>query len=169
MTPLLRPLGPDDAEAYLAFRNGMLVASPLAFLATPEDDFFRGDPARLRELLRTGASWILGAFDPGLVGAVGVARDERRKIAHKAHVWGMYVAPEKRRLGLARSLLRTAILHARSMDGIRQVTLSVSDAAPEARALYASEGFTLWGTEPDALLHEGALHAEHHMVLQLAR
>ena len=37
-----------------------------------------------------------------------------------------------------------------------------------ARRLYERAGFEIWGTEPEALRHDGQSVAEHHMALHIA-
>ncbi|HEX2061260.1 MAG TPA: GNAT family N-acetyltransferase [Thermoanaerobaculia bacterium] len=153
---MIRLLGEEDAAAYTALRRQALLELPLAFSAAPETDRPFGQ-----------GQIIFGAFEPSLVGFVGVFRDRHRKTAHKMHVWGMYVAPHARGRGLGAALLDAAIAHARTIDGVSSVTLSVTDAAPAARRLYERAGFRVWGTEPDALRAEGSSVAQHHMELPL--
>jgi ribosomal protein S18 acetylase RimI-like enzyme/catechol 2,3-dioxygenase-like lactoylglutathione lyase family enzyme len=167
MTVIVRQLVSKDAEAYVALRGAMLVDSPAAFLASPEDDI-ASNVAGARERLAEGAvTATFGAFAPALVGAIGMYRDRHVKAAHKAHVWGMFVTPQLRRQGIGRRLLEAAIAHASRMGGVSQLSLSVSAAAPEAQALYESAGFRVWGTEPGAIRHAGKHVDEHHMVLFL--
>jgi RimJ/RimL family protein N-acetyltransferase len=164
---MIRQLGEHDAEAYAALRRTALVESPLAFGASPEDDFVSTAEA-VRAQLRGAPEWvILGAFSPAppvdLVGAVGVVRDRHLKGRHKAHLWGMYVVPGHRRQGIAAELLQAALRHARCLPGVTWVHLGVSEAAPAARRLYERAGFEVWGTEPEALRHDGRVVIEHHM------
>jgi ribosomal protein S18 acetylase RimI-like enzyme len=164
MTVTIRKLTPPDAEAYVGLRSAMLQQEPLAFLASPADDLaLQVDQMQAR--LSHAENAIFGAFAPALVGAVGVFRPTHRKAAHKPGVWGMFVLPEFRRLGLARKLMQHGIDHARQLAGATQVALSVSETAGAARGLYESLGFRVWGTEPRALQHEGRVVSEHHMVL----
>lgn len=164
---MIRTLTPDDTETYTELRREALQLAPLAFAASPEDDF-ASDPETVRERLRQGPEWVLfGAFRGGLVGSLGLYRDRKLKSSHKAHLWGMYVAPSCRRLGFGRQLLQAALGHAASLHGVTWVHLSVSAAAPEAQRLYESAGFRPWGTEPEALRHEGQVAAELHMALRL--
>jgi RimJ/RimL family protein N-acetyltransferase len=79
----------------------------------------------------------------------------------------MYVTPAHRHRGLASELLRAVLQHAEAMPGVSWVHLSVSSAAPEAQKLYESAGFRPWGTEPDALRHDGRAVSELHMALHL--
>jgi RimJ/RimL family protein N-acetyltransferase len=163
----IRLLREHDAEAYTEFRRQGLLELPLAFGASPTDDF-AASPAAVREQLRRAPEWvILGAFLDGLVGAVGLFRDRHLKSSHKVHIWGMYVAPSYRRQGVAAELLQAAIRHARTLPGVAWVHLTVTSAAPGARRLYERAGFELWGTEPDALRHDGQTVADHHMALRL--
>ena len=141
----LRPLTPDDAEAYVALRRAMLLDAPHAFLSSPEDD--RGSKVEeVRERLASeGDDVTYGVFAQELCGAVGLHRERHEKAAHKVLVWGMYVAPKRRQEGLGRQLLEAVVAHARGLDGVSQLCLSVSEAAPEARRLYEAVGFHVWG------------------------
>ena len=164
---MIRALGPDDVDAFIALRRSGLTETPLAFAASPADDFTNDREAVRRGLATAPERVTFGAFmGDHLVGVVTIVRESREKMHHKAGIYGMYVAPEARRHGLARQLLQTAIDHGRSI-GVRVLALSVSDATPEARRVYERVGFVRWGTEPDALLHGGQLVDEHHMVLHL--
>ena len=168
MDATIRRLRPEDAEASVTLRRAMLADVPIAFLASPEDDV-GCDVTFLRRILAEGEdNVIFGAFAPGLVGSVGLVRERHAKAAHKATVWGMYVAPAHRRAGVGRGLLAAAVAHARTLPGIRQVCLSVSDDTPPARALYESLGFRRWGTEPGAMHWAGRFVDEHHLVLPLS-
>jgi RimJ/RimL family protein N-acetyltransferase len=168
MIVAIRRLGPSDAEVYVAIRREMLADAPFAFLASPESDV-GSDPEKVRPRLSAGPeNATFGAFDPVLVGVVGMFREPHAKAAHKMHIWGMYVTGARRRRGIARRLMQTAIAHARTIEGIRHVSLSVSATASEARALYESLGFRAWGTEPDALRYDGRFADEIHMSLVLA-
>ncbi len=164
---LIRALRAHDAEVYAAVRRHALLEAPLAFGASPADDFAASPEAVREQLGRAPARGILGAFRPALIGAVGLFRDRHLKGAHKAHLWGMYVAPSHRREGVAAELLQAALQHARALPGVSWVHLSVSAAAPEAQRLYERAGFRVWGTEPDALRHDGHAVVTHHMALHL--
>jgi len=100
---------------------------------------------------------------------VGLMRDRHVKASHKAHVWGMYVAPSHRGQGVGAGLLQAALQHARTLTGVAWVHLAVTSAAPQAQRLYERAGFEVWGTEPEALRHEGRAVVEYHMALSLRR
>ena len=165
MTLHIRPLIPSDAGVYIQLRRQALTESPLSFAASPEDDH-ASSLVSVRDLLSKFPEAVtFGAFNPQLIGAVGLYRDGHRKAAHKVHIWGMYVLPDHRGSSIGRRLLSAALDHTRTLQGIKQVHLSVSEAAPVAQKLYEGYGFTCWGTEPHALHYQGKYMAEHHMVL----
>jgi ribosomal protein S18 acetylase RimI-like enzyme len=144
-----------------------LLDAPLAFLSSPEDDLAQS-AENMKDLLDRGPdSIVIGAESGRLLGMLGVYRAHPAKAAHKANIWGMYVVPEHRGAGIARNLLQSALAHARSWDGIASVHLSVAETAKAARHLYESEGFSIWGTEPDALRHGHEAVTEYHMRLAL--
>lgn len=165
---MIRELRDDDAEAYVALRREALLDSPLAFASSPADDFASSPDSVREQLRRAPESVIIGAFRNHLVGTVGLYRDRHLKSSHKAHLWGMYVTPVHRGHGIASDLLEAALRHARALSGVSSLHLSVSSAAPVAQRLYERAGFQIWGTEPDALKHEGRTVVEYHMALQLA-
>ena len=164
---VIRILQPEDAAAYFELRRNALTDAPLAFASSPEDDVCSSVEAVGKQIRAGRENVILGAFHPHLVGAVGVYRDRHRKAAHKAHVWGMYVAPGHRRQGFATELLQAALGHVAALPGVSWVHLSVSSDAPQARRLYEQAGFQVWGTEQDAIRHDGRSAVEYHMALRL--
>ena len=164
---MIRPLEEADAEALAALRRASLLDIPLAFASSPDDDFAASIDVARAHLRRGPEEFVAGAFEPELVGMAGLYRDRHVKASHKAHLWGMYVAPGHRGRGIGEALLRATLDHARSLSGITRVHLSVSSAVPGARRLYERVGFELWATEPDALRHADEAVTDYHMALHL--
>jgi ribosomal protein S18 acetylase RimI-like enzyme len=167
-SPVVRPLVPADAASLRRLRLDALVETPESFGSSYEEEHtltledIRGWIAPADD----GA--MFGAFDgEALAGMVGVARQRKLKMRHKAYVWSMYVAPAQRGRGLARLLMQAAIAHAESMRGIRQVQLSVTSNNAAATALYLSLGFTEYGCEREALCVNGRFYDETQMALAL--
>jgi ribosomal protein S18 acetylase RimI-like enzyme len=164
----VRQLVPADAAEVFALRRSALIDAPLAFLSSPEDDLAQSVEITKDLLDRAPDSIVFGAESGQLVGMLGVYRAQPAKAAHKANVWGMYVVPEHRGRGIGRDLLRSGLAHARSLSGIASVHLSVAETAKAARHLYETEGFSVWGAEPDAIRHDRDAVTEYHMRLVLA-
>jgi len=166
---IIRRLGTADAVALAQLRSASIEAEPLAFGASPSDDVHGTVDALRTSLADRDELAVYGAFDEAgsLVGMVGLGRSPQAKRRHKAILWGMYVAPQSRRRGTARKLLEHAISQAAQWPGVRQVSLSVTTAAPGALRLYESAGFRQWGREPRGLQWEGRFEDEAHLVLDL--
>ena len=77
------------------------------------------------------------------------------------------MAASFRRRGIGSELLQAAIVHARSLAGVRRIALGVNDTNAAARALYRSAGFVSYGVEPQALQIDGRFHDVEHYVLPL--
>ncbi|MFF7058261.1 GNAT family N-acetyltransferase [Achromobacter spanius] len=166
--PLVRRLTTPDAPSLRRLRLDALIETPESFGSSYEEEH----TLTLEDI----QSWIapqndgamFGVFDDELlVGIVGVGRQRKLKMRHKAHIWSMYVAPAQRGLGLGRLLMQAAIAHARTMRGIRQVQLSVTANNAAAASLYASLGFEEYGTERESLCVNGQLYDETLMALPL--
>ena len=164
----IRVLVPADAEQCQALRLQALRECPTAFSSSYEEE----RETSLAEVARRLASTdtvVFGAFNQQrLVGTAVLHRETRRKRAHIAVVWGMYVDPDFRRLGVGRRLLDRLLAHAASLRGLHKVTLGVNAANPTAIALYEAAGFERFGVEPGFLLVDGVLQDEVHMAHVLA-
>ncbi|MCB9894797.1 MAG: GNAT family N-acetyltransferase [Planctomycetes bacterium] len=148
----IRALTDEDAPAWREIRARMLREHPEAF-GEDADEFLARELPELCDRIRDGR--VMGAWIDGtLAGTVGwfVGRGAKRK--HVAEIWGMYVAPETRRAGAARALLRAAV-EASDAVGVRVWELGVEENNHSALKLYESEGFAVWGVERDAYRFSG--------------
>jgi GNAT superfamily N-acetyltransferase len=117
---------------------------------------------------RAGVPYAAGADERRpLVASASLTRAEPPKFAHRARVWGVFVVPELRGRGLGRAVLEAVIAQARDWGGVDFLDLSVSANSPEARRLYESVGFAVWGREPEVTEHAGQRYDELHMTLRL--
>lgn len=161
----IRELGPDDADAFQALRLAALRECPSAFASSGEEERETPIAVVAERLIASTDRCVLGAWlGSDLVGMLGLQREQMRKLAHKAFIWGMYVAPHARQRGVGRQLVAHALSRAGSMTGVRQVNLGVNAANAEAIALYQAAGFTSFGVERGFMLLDGELHDEIHMV-----
>ncbi len=167
---MIRVLGENDALELLTLRLRALRDAPDSFLSTYETEAAESESVTAERLRRTADakdSGVLGAFDDGaLVGMLGIVRETQRKAAHRAHLWGMYVAPEARKRGVGRALLDAAIARLRAA-GVEQLHLTVSTSAGSAQRLYRHVGFALVGTLREAMKDGERYVDEELMVLRL--
>ena len=165
----IRRLTPADASQYQALRLAGLKDEPLSFASSYEEE--EGLPASTIEgrLAIKSDRGIFGAFEAeSLIGLVALGREDMKKLSHKAFIWGMYVKPECRGKGAARSLMREALSLAHSVPELKQVNLCANARNLAAIRLYESLGFKAFGHEPGSMLINGELQDEVHMCLRLA-
>lgn len=158
------------APAYRALMLGAYARHPDAFTSyVDERDALPLSwwEARLSED-RDARELVVGAFaGDRLAGVAGLTFQSRRKLAHRATLFGMYVDEAFRQLGLGRRLVVAALDLARSRPGIRVVQLTVSDGNGAAQTLYERCGFVAFGVEPLAIASEDGFVAKVHMWLDI--
>ena len=152
----IRVLVPADAAAFQRLRLEALLDTPAAFLASHDEERQTPLAEVARRLEQRPGAAVIGAFDGDtLMGIVGLGREARAKVAHKGHVWGMYVHPSARGRGAARDLMRAVLALARETPGMAKLDLVADSTNAAAIALYASLGFVEYGRERDAIRLDG--------------
>ncbi len=165
----IRRLSTSDAPAFRALRLAALLDTPEAFATSHVEERDLPLAAFEARLVEAPGQAVFGAFDGDtLAGITGLAREVLLQAAHKAQVWGMYVAAGARGHGVARELMQAAVAHARATPGIAKVTLSVDAANVAAIALYESLGFVVFAREADATRLHGESRDELQMHLRFA-
>lgn len=163
----IRQLGGEEAVVYQELRLFGLQESPTAFGASYDEEADR--PLEVvSERLQDERNFVVGAFtDEGrLAGIATLRREEREKLRHKAHVFGMFVLPQYRGQGAGRALLERLIERAREI-GVRQVDLGVTADNEAAVGLYASCAFERYGLERDAFKVGDDFYDVAYMALRL--
>lgn len=167
----IRSLDEQDMTDFHAFRLAGLEAHPESFGETAEH-FKTVSPAQIAARLKASEArggFILGAFsaDGSLAGVVGLARQDGEKMEHRAVIWGMYVAPFARGMGVGRSLMNECLTRAGKVSGLDQIHLSVVTSNEAAVRLYKTLGFQTYGTDPGVLKVGTTLYDEYMMVRTL--
>lgn len=165
----IRILTESDFESFWNMRLRALKEEPTSYGSSYEEAIAAPQSEALKRLEESEHSFIVGAFNPHLVGIVGFFRERSIKKNHKGIIWGVYVAPEARGSGVARSLMEAAIARAKTIPNVERLQLSVMSQNQSARRLYASLGFEHYGTEINALKVNDRFHPEDLMALKLAR
>ena len=165
---MIRTLTPADVQEYRILRLAALQEQPPAFgtpAAKEERLSIESIAARLQESEDT---YILGAFaDDMLVGIIRFARFDEANEKHRGFMAGLYVKPDWRQRGIARSLATAVLVRARQDAGLRRIHLTVVTAQDAAIQLYKSLGFGIYGTEQEAFSNQGRFYDEHLMELIL--
>ena len=161
----VRLLDPADAAAFQALRLAGLQECPSAFASSFAEEAGLPLEQVAERLARREGSAVFGAWDGDrLAGILGIHRESMLKLAHKANLWGMYVASSARRSGVGRALVDHALAYAGTELRVRQVNLGVNAANAAAVRLYEALGFRQFGREPGFMLLDGRPHDEIHMV-----
>lgn len=148
MTALeVRRLKGDDAAAFQALRLKGLRLSSDAFGSSFEEEVARPLERIVQAL---GNGYVAGCEQDGvLVGIGGLRIGQTIKTRHRGGIWGVYVDPDARGLGVGKRLMTALIDEARSQ--VEDVTLTVSAHNETAIGLYRSLGFEAYGLDRNAL------------------
>lgn len=123
----------------------------------------------LRQRMSTAGSATFVAIDGNgaLIVLIAFFRETRPKNAHRGNIVSVYVAPEARGRGVSRRLFDAALSHARSLDGLVQVHLTVVRTNLVAARSYERAGFVRYGRMPRAEIVNGEPVDDDLMVLML--
>ena len=167
----IRVLKAADAQIYWDLRLRALKENPEAFATTYEEAVARPNPVEgmAQRFEDREKQFTLGAFDGqgALVGVVTFVREQQTKTRHKGTVVAVYVAPETRGQGVARTLMLDLIERVKALGGVELIHLAVNAANEPARRLYKNLGFEVFGFEKNALKHKGQSVDDEWMVLHL--
>ncbi len=143
----VRRLMGADAAVFQALRLKGLRDHPDAFGSSWEEEADRPLEQTAQAL---DARFVAGCERDGvLVGIGGIRRGDTTKTRHRAVIWGLYVDPAARGLGVGALLMSALIDHARGR--VEDVTLTVSAHNEGARALYEKFGFVDYGLDRRSL------------------
>ncbi|MBB3932011.1 ribosomal protein S18 acetylase RimI-like enzyme [Kaistia hirudinis] len=161
---IIRQLGVADAEAYRAVRLRGLRDVPTAFTQSFEEES-AWPIERFERRLGSPPSAIFGAELSGkLIGIASFAVQPALKQRHRGEMWGVYVDPAGRGLGIGRQLVQRVIDHAAAHVLVLEAGVRVGNDT--AAALYESLGFRVSGLHPKALCVDGLFYDEHLLVME---
>ncbi|MDU5105211.1 GNAT family N-acetyltransferase [Clostridium sp.] len=167
----IRRLTEDNAREFWELRFRALREDGDAFGATYEEEIKKPIQS-LIEIFNNNYikpinnNFILGAFNDEnkIIGVIGLYRETRIKLRHKATIWGMYIIPEYRRKGIAKKLLTELINIAKTMEELEQLSLAVVSSNTKAIGLYNTLEFITYGKEKNAIKSNNKYYDENYMV-----
>lgn len=166
----LRKLTEADASLFFDLRLEGLKESPTAF-GESDLEFSERTVESIADTISSNnkkdCNFLLGAFDTEreLVGVLGLARQQPKKMEHYCILWGMYVSPKSRRQGVGQALLQDVIRIGKEAKGVQGIKLCVVENNLSALKLYQLAGFSQYGIEPKAIKLDGLYYDEHLMLL----
>src|SRR6516162_9732760 len=116
--PQVRVLTEADLDQFRQLRLRGLKEDPHAFGMSYEEAAHSPAEDWRKVLGDEHGSFILGAFNPDLIGLVAFSRSARVRKHHKGLIWGMYVTPEVRGCGIGKTLMQNALAKLRAIEGL---------------------------------------------------
>lgn len=167
----IRKLTKDNAREFWELRFRALREDGHAFGATYEEEIKKPIQS-LIEIFNNNYikpinnNFILGAFNDEnkIMGVIGLYRETRIKLKHKATIWGMYIIPEYRRKGVAKELITELINISKTMEELEQLNLAVVSSNIKAIKLYNTLEFVTYGKEKNAIKSNNKYYDEDYMV-----
>jgi RimJ/RimL family protein N-acetyltransferase len=161
----IRILTQEDWEIWKQLRLDALQNAPENFGSSYEEECNFSEVDFQNQLQQSTVFGVI--IHKKLVSCAGFYVLNKHKMKHRGLIWGMYTQPAHRGQGIASSVLRAIIDHAKLHVMQLHITCVTTNFA--AMALYQKHGFTLYGTEPRALKIGDTFFDEHLMVLQLGK
>lgn len=167
-TITLRMAGAADVRAFRDIRLEGLRDAPAAFgsdYATQVLYPMAFWEERLRISGQEGA-YFFAAHAGAVIGLCGIMRGRPPKTSHTATIISVYVRQDWRGLHIAEAMIEQCVGWARE-HGVTILKLGVVTSNAAALACYTRCGFSIYGTEPSALLVDGVYYDEALMARRL--
>ena len=160
----IRRVREEDVQALIDIRLEALQNHPVAFSADYENDRQRPLPEWLQ---RIGESPTFIAWDGDTAaGMAGIFRGWSSKTGPQGTIWGVYVRPAYRGLGLGKALVLRCLDDARQ-NGCKIVYIAAASNNTAAIRCYERCGFSVYGLQPMAICVDGRYYDELLMAQKL--
>ena len=165
-------LQPEDQDAFYGLRHEALSQSAHSF-GNHLSLWEAASQEQIHAMLEASASdedgCILGAFQGReLLGMLGLIREKKVNVQHKATLWGFYVKPQGRDQGLGKALVQEMIQIATTYAGLNHLRLIVTDCDLAAQAVFKAAGFVEYGREERGLCSKGQFFDQIYMLRSLS-
>ena len=161
---MIKILLQQDVAVWKRIRLEGLLDSPEAFGESYEVELNKTDTEQ-SEQLRKSTIFAYVNENGDILGVLGFYITSIAKAQHRGNLFCMYVRPQHRGKGIGSKLIDEAIQFAKTK--VRQLHLTVVTTNKTAFELYKRKGFTVYGTEPQALLIDGTYYDEYLMIKML--
>ena len=166
---LIRTATLADVDGYRALRLEALQNHPTAFGQSYEDIVARPSGYWVERLQPDPNLCLFFAeYEGTLIGMTGIVRPGAPKVKHSATVWGVYVNAAWRGQHIAEALIESCLDWAHANEVVIVKLAVVSDNQPAIRC-YERCGFKTYGTEPQAIFHDGKYYDEYLMARSVDR
>ena len=92
--------------------------------------------------------FVLGAFENNiLIGVIGLKREKKYSVGHKATIWGLVILPEYRNQGIGNELVKSLLNKVSANHEIEFVRAIVTVTQKNAIPIFESHGFRKYGLE----------------------
>ncbi len=142
----IRKITTEDWELLRAVRLEALSSSPEAFSSKHADALKISEEEWKKQLADPHNSFFLVFDGERPVGMARLSTKQPELPTNAALIASVYVNEEMRGKGVGRALIDAVIVHAKSIDGISGLQLSVRQTQQTAMNLYQSLGFKNVGT-----------------------
>ena len=164
----IRPAVPADAIAFSDLRQEGLRDNPTVFGSSYE---FRENctPEWAARVLAEDPQEIchfIAEYNQELLGMTTIRRSRGQKIRHQANLYGVFVRPAWRGLGIVDGIFEDCFAWAR-VQGIVIVKLSVLIANMAAVKAYQRMGFEITGNDPKSIFYDGVYYDEYYMAREV--
>jgi len=156
MNVTYRELKQGDAESLIGLRLSVLETDPYSFSVTKEEEkqaSLKNVESAIESYRASNDRVMLGAWNGGLSGVVGIERYGNEIEKHKVRLWGPYVNSTNRGEGIGTHLIGKALEFAFSIEGVEIVTLETISESSSAISLFSNNGFERTGVQNRALCY----------------
>ena len=150
----VRKLTGADYDSFLAMRINMLETSSENYSAGANDWKTASKQQIMAYLLegeKEAGNFVLGAFQPDLVGMVGFRRETRESVRHKGSIWGLFQKPEGETSAMEEALLKEVVKIVKSYEGFEYIRTVQNATNHTKMKLFLSLGFVQYGLEERSL------------------
>ncbi|ANZ93954.1 GNAT family N-acetyltransferase [Brochothrix thermosphacta] len=164
----MRILTEKDAEEFRKLRLKGLQTDASAFGSTYELECDLPLKEFEQRLVPSEEQFVVGGFEENqLVCTASFIRADEEKEQHKGSLAGIYCEKAYQGTGIAKAVIEYTIAHARTLEGLKMLTLIVVSENERAKAFYETFGFETYGTEPNAMFDGVKYYDEDSMFLEL--